>query len=139
MNRVLAARKREVVGLVALVLATLFLPSACAGPDAAIGPRIPQEGGGTVGGGTAAGVLAFLVQPNDAAAGSPIEPDVKVEALDSFGHVLTGFAGTVRVALGSNASGGSLRSAVRWDAWSGVAFSDTLVLHLAGHGFTLIA
>src|SRR2546430_16161786 len=109
MNRVLAARKREVVGLVALVLATLFLPSACAGPDAPIGPRIPQEGGGTVGGGTAAGVMAFFVQPNDAAAGSPIAPAVKVAALDSFGHVLTGFTGTARLPLGPTSSRSTLR------------------------------
>src|SRR5256712_9540511 len=137
MNRVLAARKREVVGLIAL--ATLFVPSACAGPDAAIGPRIPQEGGGTVGGGTAAGVLAFLVQPNDAAAGSPIEPAAKVEALDSFGPVLTGFTGTVRVALGSNASRGTLSGTVSVAALSGVAFFDTLVISQAGHGYTLVA
>src|SRR2546425_1062334 len=137
MNRVLAARKREVVGLIAL--ATLFVPGACAGPDAAIGPRITQEGGGTVGGGTAAGVLAFLVQPNDAAAGSPIDPEVKVEALDSFGHVLTGFTGTVRVALGSNASGGTLSGTVSVAALSGVAFFDTLVINRAGHGYTLVA
>ena len=139
MNRVLAARKREVVGLIAFVLATLFVPSACAGPDATIGPRIPQEGRGTVGGGTAAGVLAFLVQPNDVAAGSPIDPEVKVEALDGLGNVLTRFTGTVRVALGSNASGGTLSGTVSVAALSGVAFFDTLVINQAGHGYTLVA
>src|SRR5438876_9229971 len=138
MNRVLAARKREVVGLIAFVLATLFVPSACAGPDATIGPRIPQEGRGTVGGGTAAGILAFLVQPNDVAAGSPISPEVKVEALDTLGNVLTAFDGTVRVALGSNVPGGILSGTVSVAASSGVAFFDTLLVSTAGSDYTLV-
>ena len=79
--------------VVALALATLCAASACAGPGAPIGPRVPQEGGGTVGGGAAAGVLAFLVQPTNVAAGSPIDPEVKVEALDTRGNVLTGAIG----------------------------------------------
>src|SRR5437899_5081612 len=93
--------------VVALALAALCAASACAGPGAPIGPRLPQEGGGTVGGGTAAGVLAFLVQPTDVSAGSPIDPEVMVEALDTLGNVLTAFSGTVRLTLGSNPSGGT--------------------------------
>jgi hypothetical protein len=92
-----------------------------------------------VGGGPAAGVLAFLVQPSDVAAGSPIDPEVKVEALDTLGNVLTGFSGTVRVALGSNASGGALSGTVSVAASSGVAFFDTLVISNAGSDYTLVA
>jgi len=90
-------------------------------------------------GGTAAGVLAFLVQPNNVAAGSPINPEVKVEALDTLGNVLTTFSGTVRVALGSNPSGGTLSGTVSVVAASGIAFFDTLVISNAGSGYTLVA
>src|SRR6266566_2632929 len=88
------SRKRRkpaitVVGLVALVLTTQFVPSARAGSGAPLGPG---EGVSTLGGATS-GVLAFLVQPNDVAAGSPIDPEVKVEALDTLGDVLTGAIG----------------------------------------------
>src|SRR5207245_3493000 len=125
--------------VVALALAALCAASACAGPGAPIGPRLPQEGGGTLGGGTAAGVLAFLVQPTDVAAGSPINPEVMVEALDTLGNVLTTFSGTVRVGLGSNPSGGTLSGTVSVAALSGVAFFDTLVISNPGSGYTLVA
>jgi len=121
-----------------ILITALCAASACAGPGAPIGPSIPREGGGTLGG-TAAGVLAFLVQPNNVAAGSPINPEVKVEALDTLGNVLTTFGGTVRVALGSNPSGGTLSGTVSVVAASGIAFFDTLVISNAGSGYTLVA
>src|SRR5690242_21092993 len=86
--------------LAAVLIAALCVAGACAGPGAPIGPGIPREGGGTPGGSTAVGTLAFLVQPRDVPAGSAISPEVKVEALDTLGNVLTAFDGTVRVALG---------------------------------------
>jgi len=52
-----------------MLMAALCAASACAGPGAPIGPSIPGEGGGALVG-TAAGELAFLVQPNDVAAGA---------------------------------------------------------------------
>jgi len=125
-------------GIVVLI-AVLCAASACAGPGAPVGPSIPQEGGATPGGGAVVGVLAFLVQPRDVAAGSPIDPEVKVEALDSLGNVLTDFSGTVRVALGSNASGGALSGTVSVAALSGVAFFDTLMISEVGRGYTLVA
>ena len=130
--------RRLHVGTVMLI-AVLCGASACAGPGAPIGPSIPREGGGNSGAGSAVGVLAFLVQPHDVAAGSPIDPEVKVEALDTLGNVLTTFSGTVRVALGSNASGGTLSGTVTVAALSGVAFFDTLVINRAGSDYTLVA
>src|SRR6266850_477061 len=121
-----------------ILITALCAASACAGPGAPIGPSIPREGGGTLGG-TAAGVLAFLVQPNNVAAGNPINPEVKVEVLDTLGNVLTTFSGTVRVALGSNPSGGTLSGTVSVAAASGIAFFDTLVISNAGSGYTLVA
>ncbi|HEX9485553.1 MAG TPA: hypothetical protein VF976_00680 [Gemmatimonadales bacterium] len=130
---------RRVWTVTALALATLCAASACAGPGAPIGPRLPREGGGTLGSGTAAGVLAFLVTPNDVATGRPIDPEVQVAALDTLGNVLTAFGGTVRVVLGSNPSGGTLAGTVSVTASSGVAFFDTLVISNAGSGYTLVA
>ena len=122
-----------------VLIAALCAASACAGPGAPIGPSLPREAGGGAGGGTPTGVLAFLVQPRGVAAGSPISPEVKVEALDTLGNVLTGFSGTVRVALGSSASGGRLSGTTSVAATSGVAFFDTLVINQAGSGYTLVA
>ena len=121
-----------------MLIAVLCSASACAGPGGAIGPSIPREGGSTLGS-TAAGVLAFLVQPNNVAAGSPINPEVKVETLDTLGNVLTTFSGTVRVVLGSNPSGGTLSGTVSVAAASGVAFFDALAISNAGSGYTLVA
>ena len=121
-----------------MLAATLCGASACAGPGAPIGPSIPREGGGTVGG-TTSGVLAFLVQPRGASVGSPLSPEVKIEALDTLGNVLTGFTGTVRMVLGSNPPGGTLSGTTSVAALSGVAFFDTLVISKAGSGYTLVA
>ena len=122
-----------------VLIAALCVAGACAGPGAPIGPGIPREGGGTPGGSTTVGTLAFLVQPRDVAAGSAISPEVKVEALDTLGNVLTAFDGSVRVALGSSATGGTLSGTVSVPASSGVAFFDTLVISQAGSGYTLVA
>ena len=122
-----------------MLIAALCGVSACAGPGAPLAPSIPREGGGSSGGGSAVGVLAFLVQPHDVAAGSPIDPEVKVAAFDTLGNVLTAFNGTVRVALGSNPSGGTLSGTVSVVALSGVAFFDTLVISNAGSDYTLVA
>jgi len=122
-----------------VLIAALCVAGACAGPGAPIGPGIPREGGGTPGGSTAVGTLAFLVQPRDVAAGSAISPEVKVEALDTLGNVLAGFSDTVRVALGSSASGGRLSGTTSVAATSGVAFFETLAINQAGSGYTLVA
>ena len=84
-------------------------------------------------------MLAFLVQPTDVSAGSPIDPEVMVEALDTLGNVLTAFSGTVSVTLGSNPSGGTLSGTVSVAASSGVAFFDTLMINKAGSGYSLVA
>src|SRR5229473_2945990 len=53
-----------------MLIAALCGASACAGPGAPLAPSIPREGGGTPGGGSAVGVLAFLVQPRNALVGT---------------------------------------------------------------------
>src|SRR3989442_8393218 len=56
----------------------------------------------------AATQLAFTVQPSNAVAGRTISPGVQVSARDAQGNLVTGFAGSVTVALGTNASSGTL-------------------------------
>ena len=118
-----------------MLIAALCAASACMGPspDALTGLGIAPGGGSP-----ASGRLAFLVQPSNVAAGSPISPEVKVEAVDTLGNVLSRFGGTVRVALGASAPGG-LRGTTSTAATSGVAFFDTLVINQAGSGYTLVA
>jgi len=62
-------------------------------PELWPGSAIARGGGG---GSIASGRLAFLVSTEHAGAGSPISPEVKVEAIDTLGNVLGGFGGTVR-------------------------------------------
>jgi len=128
---------RMPAGTITLIVA-VCATSACMGPspDALAGLGIARGGGG---GSIASGRLAFLVQPSNVAAGSPISPEVKVEAVDTLGNVLGGFGGTVRVALASNPVGGSPRGTTSAAATSGLAIFDTLVINRAGSGYTLVA
>jgi len=96
------------------------------------------SGGGA--GGVSSSRLAFLLQPNNVAAGSPISPEVKVIAVDSLGTVLPGFNGTVSVALGPGAggAGGTLSGTLSIGATGGLAIFTTLVVDQPGQ-YTLMA
>ena len=120
-----------------VLAAALCAASACMGPgsDALTGVATASGGGG----GVTSGGLAFLVQPTDIAAGSPISPEVKVEAVDTLGTVLSQFSGRVFVTLASNQSGGSLSGTTSAAAASGLAIFDTLVINQAGSGYMLVA
>ncbi len=122
-------------GTVTLIVA-VCATSSCIGPspDALTG-LATASGGGSV----TSGRLAFLVHPSNVAAGSPVSPEVKVEAVDTLGNVLSRFGGTVRVALASNPAGGSLRGTTSAAATSGLAIFDTLVINRTGSGYTLVA
>src|SRR5258706_15901968 len=78
----------------ALYVMALFAAGAGAGPGAPIGPDIPRGGGGTLGS-TTSGVLAFLVQPNDVAPRSPLNPGGKGEAPHTPRHLVTHFHRTL--------------------------------------------
>jgi hypothetical protein len=120
-----------------LSIVVLCAASACMGPgsDALTGLATASGGGG----GATSGRLAFLVQPNNAVAGGPISPEVKIVALDTLGSVLSQFSGRVFVTLASNPSGGSLRGTTSAAAASGLAIFDTLVINQAGSGYMLVA
>ena len=120
-----------------VLAAALCAAGACMGPgsDALTGLATASGGGG----GVTSGRLAFLVQPTDIAAGSPISPEVKVEALDTLGTVLSQFSGRVFVTLVSNPPGGSLSGTTSAAAASGLAIFDSLVINQAGSGYMLVA
>ncbi|HSD32083.1 MAG TPA: hypothetical protein VLB49_09255 [Gemmatimonadales bacterium] len=86
----------------------------------------------------AAAKLAFLVQPSDAAAGSPITPAVKVEILDAGGNLTTA-TNNVTVAIGTNPGGGALGGTKTVGAVSGVATFSNLSINKTGVGYTLQA
>jgi len=55
-----------------------------------------------------AGTLVFTVQPTSTVAGASITPAVEVTARDANGNTATGFTGSVTLAIGTNAGGGTL-------------------------------
>ncbi|PYO97626.1 MAG: hemagglutinin, partial [Gemmatimonadetes bacterium] len=83
--------------------------------------------------------LVFTVQPGNTAAGSAITPAVQVTAQDNLGNTVTTFTGTVTIAIGNNAGGGSLSGTVSRAAVAGVAGFPGLSVDKAGVGYTLSA
>src|SRR5213078_3219703 len=86
----------------------------------------------------AASQLVFGTQPSTTVANRQISPAVKVQALDAFGNVATGFTGAVAIALGSNPGGSTLSGTTPVAAVSGVA-TFFVSLNKAGTGYTLAA
>src|SRR3989475_5233595 len=83
--------------------------------------------------------LAFTVQPTSATAGATITPTVQVTAQDALGNTVPGFTGNVRVAIGTNPTGGTLSGSLTVAAVGGVASFSTLSLNKSGTGYTLAA
>jgi Big-like domain-containing protein/invasin-like protein/calcineurin-like phosphoesterase family protein len=83
--------------------------------------------------------LVFSGQPGAATAGTAIAPVVQVTAADPFGNVVTSFADSVGVAIGTNPGGGTLSGSKRVPAVNGVASFADLSLDRAGAGYTLTA
>src|SRR2546426_324921 len=93
-----------------ILIAALCAAGACAGPGAPIGPSIPREGGGSLGGGTAAGMLAFLVHPS----GGTLSGTVSVAASSGvafFDTLVIGNAGSGYTLVASAPGFGSIVSA----------------------------
>lgn len=90
--------------------------------------------------------LAFTTQPSGTKAGQTISPAVKVTALDALGNAVSGFTGSVTVAItpGTGAAGGTLSGTTSIAAAGGVAtFADLSIDKVgtanAGTGYTLSA
>jgi len=83
--------------------------------------------------------LVFTVQPTNTTAGATISPAVQVAAQDDAGNTVTGFTGTITVALGANPGGGTLSGTTSVAAVNGVATFSTLSINNPGNGYTLVA
>src|SRR5439155_1519711 len=83
--------------------------------------------------------LVFTVQPSNATAGLAITPAVSVTAQDALGNTVTGFTGTVTVAIGTNPGGGTLAGSTSMAAVSGVATFSDLSINNPGTGYRLRA
>lgn len=94
----------------------------------------------------AASQLAFTAPPTTAVAGATLAPAVQVTALDALGNAVTGFTGTVHVAItaGTGTSGATLTGVTSVAASAGVATFATLRIDKTGMvktatGYTLSA
>jgi len=82
--------------------------------------------------------LAFTTQPASTQAGQTMAT-VRVTARDASGNPVTGYTGTITVALGANPGGGTLSGTKSVAAVNGVASFSTLSINNAGSGYTLVA
>src|SRR5207249_2582581 len=82
--------------------------------------------------------VAFTTQPQTTQAGQTM-PAVRVSALDDAGNVVTGFTGSITVALGANPGGGTLSGTTIVTAVNGVATFSTRSINKPGTGYTLAA
>ena len=87
----------------------------------------------------AATQLVFTAQPTNATAGANIAPAIVVTARDAKGNTATGFTGSVTLAFGTNAGGGTLGGTVAVSATAGVASFSTVNINKSGIGYTLTA
>ncbi|HEX8212012.1 MAG TPA: invasin domain 3-containing protein [Longimicrobium sp.] len=85
----------------------------------------------------AASQLIFSVQPSNTAAGAAITPAVQVTVTDASGNLVTGYADSVTVAIGTNPSSGTLSGTKRVVAVNGVATFSDLSIDKSGTGYTL--
>ena len=87
----------------------------------------------------AATQLAITSQPSNATAGAAIAPAVTVVARDAQGNLVSGFTGSVTIALLANPGGSLLSGTLTRAAVAGVATFDDLSLNKAANGYTLQA
>src|SRR5437667_6876843 len=92
-------------------------------PSRATGLSTATSNSFTITAGTAM-QLVFGTQPSTTIAGRQISPAVKVRAVDALGNLVSGFTGSVSVALGANPGGGTLSGTTPVAAVGGVATSD---------------
>lgn len=87
------------------------------------------------------GKLVFTGQPTNTVAGQVITPatGVQVTGEDAFGNTVTGFTGSVSIAIGANAGSGTLGGTTSVNAVAGVAAFSNLTIDKVGSGYTLVA
>ena len=86
----------------------------------------------------AAATQLFAANPSgNVLTGSPFS--LAVSALDPYGNVATSFGGSVTLALGNNAGGGTLGGTLTTTAVNGVANFFGLTISSSGNGYTIQA
>jgi hypothetical protein len=88
---------------------------------------------------TAEAKLAFHVQPTNSKVGTVISPAVQVSAVDYNNNIVTGFNGSISIAIGLNPGNGVLSGTLRKNAQNGIAVFDDLSISKPGDGYTLRA
>ena len=83
--------------------------------------------------------IAFVTQPSDSTAGTPVQPVVKVELLDGNGNQATGANSTVTLTFQQNGGDVPLAGTTSVAAISGLAAFSDMVVSNAGTGYTLEA
>ncbi|HEX8245887.1 MAG TPA: invasin domain 3-containing protein, partial [Longimicrobium sp.] len=83
--------------------------------------------------------LAFVTQPSNTTAASPITPAVRVAIQDQYGNTITGATDNVTIAIGTNPAGGTLSGTATVAAVNGVATFADLSINKVGTGYTLTA
>ncbi len=85
--------------------------------------------------------LVFTVQPSNTPAGAVIAPPIQVTVQDNQGNTVTGFSGSVNLAItpGTGTAGAVLSGTVSRLVSSGVATYSDLSINLAGNGYQLQA
>ncbi|HEY6059952.1 MAG TPA: hypothetical protein VIV10_05155, partial [Gemmatimonadales bacterium] len=82
--------------------------------------------------------LAFTTQPVNTAAGATI-PTVRVTVRDASGNTVTGYSGSVTMAIGTDAGNGTLSGTLVVAVSQGVATFSNLSINHTGVGYTLKA
>ncbi|WP_224369201.1 beta strand repeat-containing protein [Hyalangium versicolor] len=101
-------------------------------------PTVQGSGSTSVTPGSATG-LRFVAQPAHSVAGTPIQPAVKVELVDSYGNSVTTSTESVTLALEDNPGGGTLSGTTTVTTVAGVATFSNLSINKTGTGYTLVA
>jgi hypothetical protein len=83
--------------------------------------------------------LAFATQPHDADRNKTLAPPIQVAALDSEGHLITTYTGSITMAIGSNPGHANLSGTRTVTAVNGVATFSNLKLSKEGKNYTLVA
>src|SRR6266480_2960928 len=85
--------------------------------------------------------LGFTVQPTTTLPLMAIQPPVRVTVVDDLGNTVTGFTGSVTVAIGHNGglvTPGTLSGTKTVAAVNGVATFSDLTIDQPGNGYTLV-
>ncbi len=83
--------------------------------------------------------LGFLTQPSNVASGSTITPSIQVAVQDANGATVTTSNASITLALNSNSGGATASGVLTVGATNGVATFTSVLVGLAGTGYTLAA